>query len=35
MSLPVGAALMLLTTVRKAVAELRGEDAVNRAVDVM
>ena len=35
MSLPVGAALMLLTTVRKAVAELRGEHAVNRAVDVM
>jgi TRAP-type transport system small permease protein len=35
MSLPVGAALMLLTTVRKVLAELRGERAVNQAVDIM
>ena len=34
-SLPVGAALMLLTTLRKVMAELRGEHAVNQAVDVM
>ncbi len=35
MSLPVGAALMLLTTLRKVLAEMRGEHAVNQAVDVM
>jgi TRAP-type C4-dicarboxylate transport system permease small subunit len=35
MSLPVGAALMLLTTARKVLAEMRGEHAVNQAVDVM
>ncbi|NNM71488.1 TRAP transporter small permease [Enterovirga aerilata] len=35
MSLPVGAALLLLTTVRKILAELRGEHEANRAVDVV
>lgn len=35
LSLPVGAALMLLTTARKIAAELRGERAVNQAVDIM
>ncbi len=35
MSLPVGAALLLITTVLRVRAELRGEHMENRAVDVV
>ena len=35
LSLPVGSLLLLLTTVRKVRAELRGEHAESRAVDVL
>lgn len=35
MSLPVGAALLLLTTMRKILAEMRGEHEANRAVDIV
>ena len=35
MSLPVGALLLLITTILKVRAELRGETAENRAVDVI
>ena len=35
MSLPVGALLLLITTALKVRAELRGEHAENRAVDVL
>jgi hypothetical protein len=35
MSLPVGALLLLITTVLKVRGELRGEHAESRAVDVL